>query len=66
MMNLITDIKNKYSEYIEYIEFVGINKYDATIQYIQKLSLNLITDVPEFLNINLLNNTQPDINIEIV
>lgn len=66
MMNLITDIKNKYSEYIEYIEFVGINNYDATIQYIQKLSLDLITDVPEFLNINLLNNRQPDINIEIV
>ena len=66
MMNLITNITNKYSEYIEYIEFVGINNYDATTQYIQKISLENITDVPEFLNINLQNNTQPDINIELV
>lgn len=66
--NLTTDITNKFINDIEYIEFIGINNYNALYQYIEKQDMEIqeIGAVPEFLNINLINNTDPDIKINLV
>lgn len=63
MSNLTTTINDEYKSEIYFIEFVGINNYDALLSYIQKQDNNEIERVPEFLNINLLNDQTPDINI---
>lgn len=66
MSNLCTDIKNKFDSDIEYIEFTGVNKYNSLYQYIEKQDIEEVQTVPEFLNINLINNETPDINISLV
>ena len=66
MNNLTAYIKEQYSSNIEFIEFVGINDYDATYQYLEKIDVTDKEEVPEFINLNLLNNTISDINIETV
>ena len=63
MSNLITAITDMYSSEIQFIEFVGINDYNALIQYIERKEVDDIDQVPEFLNINLSNDLVPDINI---
>lgn len=63
MTNLSTDLTNKFKDYVKYVEFIGINNYNALYQNIDKIDLENIEDVPEFLNINLSNNINPDINI---
>jgi hypothetical protein len=52
MNNICTEIKNNYSSNITFIEFAGINNYDATYQYLEKIDVSEITDVPEFVNVN--------------
>ena len=66
MTNLTTVLTNKFSQYIKYIEFIGINEYNALYQYLQRLDLDNVDDVPEFVNINTLDNLKPDINITLV
>ena len=53
--NLITEITNRYSEHISYIEYLGFNEqYGADIQHIYKDTSDAIDihTAPEFLNIN--------------
>lgn len=66
MSNLITHLSNKFSSDIEFIEFEGINNYSSIYQYLEKVELDLIEDVPEFININLTKDLNPDINIILV
>lgn len=66
MTNLTTEITDEYSDDIEFIEFVSINNYDALRQYLEKVETDVITDVPEFLCINLTQDLQPDIEIELL
>ena len=63
MSNLITSVTDMYSSEIQFIEFVGINEYNALIQYIERKEIDELDQVPEFLNINLSNDLVPDINI---
>lgn len=66
MSNLITYLTNKFESDLEYIEFLGLNKYDALNQYLEKIDTEIIEDVPEFLNINLTKDLKPDIEIILV
>lgn len=66
MSNLITHLSNTFKSDIEFIEFLGINNYNSLYQYLEKSELELIEDVPEFLNINLTKDLKPDINILLV
>lgn len=66
MSNLITYLSNKFKSDIEYIEFTGINDYNSLYQYLEKGELELIEDVPEFLNVNLTRDLNPDINITLM
>lgn len=49
--NLITDIINEYSDRINFIEYVGFNKYDADDQHIIQVDDDDPHTVPEFVNI---------------
>lgn len=66
MSNLIKYILDSFSDTVKYIEFVDINGMDTSIQYLQKKDNGDIDKVPEFLNINLLDNYEPDIDIKLV
>lgn len=67
MSNLCSYIKQTYQSDIDYIEFVGINTYNSNYQYIERKEPDIITEVPEFVNINLTDdNTDSDINITII
>lgn len=66
MSNIVTDITNKYNTDIEFIEFVSINGYPTSEQYLYKTQTEVISVVPEFLNINLNEQMEPDINIVLV
>lgn len=62
---LTTYLTNKYNS-IEFIEFVGINNYDSSYQYIIKDD-SKGNDVPEFLNINSKSiGYMPDITIDVI
>lgn len=62
---LMTHLTNKYSS-IDFIEFVGINNYDSSYQYIIRDD-SKTNDVPEFLNINSKSiNYMPDIIIDVI
>ena len=64
--NLITYITNSYRDSIEYFEFVSINGMDASYQHIYAMDVPDGIMVPEFVNINTLPGSLPDINIELV
>lgn len=64
--NLTTTITNTYSSDIEFIEFVKFNNYDTSIQYLERLDISGIVDVPEFINIDLDSNLNPKIKINIL
>ena len=64
--NLITEITNKYSQSIIFFEFVSINGQDTGHQHIYAMDVPDGIMVPEFVNINTLPDTTPDINIELV
>lgn len=66
MTNLTTDISNKFKNDIAFIEFVSINDYDSSYQYITKHETGIIGDVPEFLNIDLSEDLKPNIEIILV
>lgn len=63
MTNLTTEIKNIYSSDLEFIEFISINEYSTAYQYIWKEDNVILDQVPEFVNINLIDDTTPDIVI---
>ena len=63
MSNLITYLTNKFSNDIKFIEFKGINNYNSLYQYLERDEIDLVEDVPEFVNINLTKDLKPDINI---
>ena len=64
--NLITHLTNNFKSDIEFIEFLGINNYDALYQYLEKVDNDILEEVPEFLNINLTKDQKPDIDIILV
>lgn len=64
--NLIAYLKDTYSSDIEFIEFLGINDYDTSYQYIEKKEEMLGEKVPEFININMDKNGTPDIEFQLV
>lgn len=67
--NITTSIESEFSEYIIYFEYVGFNSYDANHQHILSTeNLDMLTVVPEFLNVNTNDDTlgTPMINIKVV
>ncbi len=64
--NITTMIEKKYSEAIEYFEFLGFNKYGPGVQHLYRNELNDISIVPELVNIQVDQETmEPMISIEI-
>lgn len=72
MPNLITMITQKYKDYLVYFEFLGfsngVNQWGPNYQHILTYeSMERLTVVPEFLNVNFNDETgEPDINIDVV
>lgn len=66
MTNLTTHLTTKFKSDLEFIEFIGINKYDALDQYLEKVETNILEDIPEFLNVNLTKDLKPDIDIILI
>ena len=69
--NLIRDIINDYEDRINFIEFVGFNKFDADDQHIINISEESPAIVPEFINIRNHKDKEtaqlvPNITIELV
>lgn len=64
--NLTTYIENKYTDQIIYFEFVDINGYGPGNQHIYMPNSYTGDVVPEFLNININDEDQPDIIINVV
>ena len=67
--NMITDLTNRFSSRINFLEFMNFNNFWAGIQHITKIDVDDPTIVPEFINIrNKYNNDgsiEPCIEIEI-
>jgi len=72
MPNLITYITNLYREQLVYIKFIGLNDYQSLYQSIYKnpeIDKNYFVEtqtVPEFINVNTLDNELPDIEFKVV
>lgn len=66
MTNLTTHLTTKFKADLEFIEFLGINHYDALDQYLEKIETEILEDVPEFLNVNLTKDFNPDIDIILI
>lgn len=64
--NLVTEIKDKYPDQLYYFEFLGFNNYGPGQQYIKGTEEDLMNDVPEFININTLEDGTPDIYINVI
>lgn len=63
MPNLITEITNKYREYLVYFEFIDMNGYGPSVQHLYSMTMPETLVIPEFLNINTLPDGTPDITI---
>ena len=61
--NLITQITNTYRDQLVYFEFVDINGYGPGSQHVYRPNDYTGDVVPEFLNINVTDEDEPDINI---
>ena len=66
MSNLCSYIKQTYDSDIDFIEFEGINTFNANYQYIERNEPDILEDVPEFVNINLNTDMEPDIKFTII
>lgn len=72
MPNLITQITQKYKDHLVYFEFLGfsngVTQWGPDYQHIiTDESMDMLTVVPEFLNVNFNDKTgEPDINIDVV
>ena len=70
MSNICHYIKQQYEETVVYIEFVRMNNYDSTYQYIERRDPDIMSEIPEFITIDLESNEDddilvPDINITV-
>ena len=63
MSNLVTEITNKYREFLIFFEFVDINGYGPGYEHLYAMAMpnNIIT--PEFLNVAALKDGTPDITL---
>jgi hypothetical protein len=69
MSNLITAVKNEYSDQLVYFKFVGLNTYGYLYQSIYNVTTDEFvasTTVPEFININTLSTNSPDIIYNVI
>jgi hypothetical protein len=69
MPNLITYITNKYRNQLVYFKFIDLNGYGPIKQSMYREDIDAFvesTTVPEFLNVNILNNGDPDIQYKII
>lgn len=72
MPNLVSIIIQNYKDHLIYFEFLGfsngIHQWDENYQHIITTeSMDMLTVVPEFLNVNFNDETgEPDINIDII
>lgn len=64
--NLTTYIETKYKDQLVYFEFVDINGYGPGNQHIYMPETYHGDVVPEFLNINITDEDEPDITINII
>lgn len=64
--NLTTYIENKYADQLVYFEFSDINGYGPGNQHIYMPEEYSGDVVPEFLNININNMDEPDIEIKVI
>lgn len=69
--NLITAVTNEFREQLVYFKFLGFNKYDSLTQSIYRDTLDdsefrESTTVPEFLNVNITDDEEPDIQYTII
>jgi hypothetical protein len=68
MPNLTTAVKNKFIKQLVYFKFVGLNDYGYMYQSLYQNAVNpyvYTTTVPEFININTLNDGTPDITYKV-
>lgn len=63
MPNLITQITNNYRDYLVYFEFIDINGYGPSEQHIYSMEMPTGVGIPEFININTLDDGTPDITL---
>ena len=63
MPNLVSEIINKYSESIEYFEFIDLNGYGYNVQHLYSLDMPDEVIIPEFVNISALDDGTPDITL---
>ena len=63
MGNICKAVMDEYTNYVDYIEFVNLNDYDAKYTYLDKnqVCVDKIHQVPELLNINRTDNINSDI-----
>ena len=63
MSNLVTEITSKYSDSIQFFEFVDMNGYGPSEQHLYSMPMpdNVIT--PELINVHTLSDFSPDITI---
>jgi hypothetical protein len=69
--NLITAVTNEFRQQLVYFKFLGFNKYDSLTQSIYRDTLNdsefrESTTVPEFLNVDTIDDEEPDIQYTII
>ena len=66
MSNICAYIKQEYSNDIDFIEFTGLNTYNATYQYLEHREPDVLLEVPEFITVNLNDDMEADINIIVI
>ena len=63
MPNLVTEITTKYREYLVYFEFIDMNGQGPNAQHLYAQPMPSELTIPEFININTLEDGTPDITI---
>ena len=63
MSNLVSSIIEKYKESIEFFEFIDMNGYGSGVQHLYSMDMPEEVIVPEFVNVNALDDGTPDINL---
>lgn len=63
MSNLVTEITNKYREFLIFFEFVDINGYGPGYEHLYAMTMPNDIITPEFLNVAALKDGTPDITL---
>lgn len=63
MSNLVTEITNKYREFLIFFEFVDINGYGPGYEHLYAMEMPNDIITPEFLNVAALKDGTPDITL---